>query len=385
MPHFSGTFATKLPGTDTSIFAIMSALSHEHNAINLSQGFPDFDVSDKLIALVQEQMHKGLNQYAPMPGILLLREQIALKTEKLYGAVYHPEKEINITAGATQALFSIITAIIHEGDEAIILEPAYDSYAPTVKLCGGIPVHVPLELPDYHVNWELVKKVINQKTRMIVINTPHNPTGSILSDDDLKTLAKLTKNTDIIILSDEVYEHLIFDNIRHESACRYPELVERSFVVSSFGKTFHATGWKMGYVLAPENLMKEFRKVHQFTVFACNTPVQYAMAEYLKDDANYLHLNQFYQDKRDLFLKLIQGSRFEIIPCRGTYFQVLSYNRISDEKEIDFAKRLTIEHKIASIPISPFYQKAINNKNLRFCFAKKDETLMKAAEILVKI
>ena len=385
MQNFSGSIISKLPNQETSIFAIMSGLANEVGALNFSQGFPDFDISPKLIELVNKYMNQGLNQYAPMLGVLSLREMISEKIAKTYGAAYHPDKEINVTAGATQALFTAIASIIREGDEAIIFEPAYDSYGPAVRLNGGIPVYAQLQTPDYHIDWDTVRKQINQNTKLIIINTPHNPTGSVLKEEDIKMLIKLTHNTDIVVLSDEVYEHLIFDNKKHESVCLYPELAEKSIVVFSFGKTLHATGWKMGYVLAPENLMKEFRKVHQFNVFSCNTPVQYAIAEYLKDKENYLHLGEFYQQKRDYFVNAIKGSRFKVIPSYGTYFQLLDYSAITDEKETVFAIRMTKEYGLASIPVSPFYHKSNDNKTLRFCFAKTEETLDKAAEILNRI
>ncbi len=385
MQNFSGSIISKLPNQETSIFAIMSGLANEVGALNFSQGFPDFDISPKLIELVNKYMNQGFNQYAPMPGVQCLREMISEKVFATYGAEYHPDKEVNVTAGATQALFTAIASIIREGDEAIIFEPAYDSYGPAVRLNGGIPVYAQLQTPDYHIDWDTVRKQINQNTKLIIINTPHNPTGSVLKENDMKMLIKLTHNTDIVILSDEVYEHLIFENIKHESVCLYPELAEKSIVVFSFGKTLHATGWKMGYVLAPENLMKEFRKVHQFNVFSCNTPVQYAIAEYLKDKENYLHLGEFYQQKRDYFVNAIKDSRFKVIPSYGTYFQLLDYSAITDEKETAFAIRMTKEYGLASIPVSPFYHKSNDNKTLRFCFAKTEETLDKAAEILNKI
>lgn len=385
MANFNGNITSKLPGTGTSIFAVMSALASEHNAINLSQGFPDFQISEKLISLVHQNMKKGHNQYAPMQGVLKLREAIAQKTEMLYGARYHPESEINITAGGTQAIYTAITAFVREGDEVIVVEPAYDSYVPAILLNGGIPKYARLNHPDYRIDWDDVKKLITHNTRMIIINSPHNPTGSILSASDMKTLEQLTRKTDIIVLSDEVYEHLIFDGHQHESACRYPGLTERSLVIGSFGKTFHATGWKMGYVLAPANLMAEFRKSHQFIVFTCNTPIQHALAEFIQDPLNWNTLPDFYQKKRDYFQQLIKGSRFSIIPCYGTYFQLLDYSGISDEDEISFAKKLTIENGIASIPVSVFYHKPIDHHCLRFCFAKKEETLEKAAKILCKI
>jgi len=385
MNKFKGTIRSKLQKQETSIFAVMSALAIEHKAINLSQGFPDFEISGKLIDLVRKYMRKGYNQYAPMIGIPELREQIALKVESMYGAHYDLEKEINITAGATQALHTVISAMINENDEVIVFEPAYDSYVPVIKMNGGIVRYSSLKYPDYNIDWQEVKKLISGRTRMIIINTPHNPSGSVLSSKDLETLNKLTRNTDILVLSDEVYEHLIFDRLKHKSVCRYPELVQRSFVVGSFGKTFHATGWKMGYVLAPENLMAEFRKVHQFVVFACNTPVQYAIAEYMQDKTTYEDLGFFYQKKRDYFSELIKDSRFKILPSFGTYFQLLDYSNISDEPEMEFAIRLTSEYKLASIPVSVFYHKKDDNKVLRFCFAKKEKTLDKAANILCKI
>lgn len=385
MNKFPGAIKSKLPRTGTSIFAVMSKLANDHNAINLSQGFPDFEVSSKLIELINHYMEKGYNQYAPMPGVPLLRERISEKIEKIYGAKYNPDTEINICAGATQGIYTVIASMVRDEDEVIVFEPAYDSYAPAVELCGGIVKYARLQPPDYRINWAEVARMITHRTRMIIINSPHNPTGSILNKEDLLALEHLTKKTDISILSDEVYEHLIFDGHTHESVCKYPGLAERSFVTASFGKTFHATGWKMGYVLAPENLMKEYRKSHQFVVFACNTPVQYAMADYLGDENNYLGLDSFYQQKRDYFAGLIKGSRFNILPCHGTYFQLLDYSRISDEKEMAFATRLIKEYSVGTIPISPFYHKGGEHKVLRVCFAKKKETLENAADILCKI
>ncbi len=385
MKNYTGSLTSKLPKQETSIFAVMSGLANECGAINLSQGFPDFPISGKLIELVNNYMKKGFNQYAPMPGVIELREQIALKVESTYGAKYDPQTEINITAGATQAIFTVISALIRDGDEVIIFEPAYDSYAPAIKLNGGMVKYAQLKTPDYRIDWQEVKKLVTSRTKMIIVNSPHNPTGSVLSANDLKTLDKLTRNTDIIVLSDEVYEHLIYDNIRHESVCYYPELASRSFVIGSFGKTFHATGWKTGFVLAPKSLMAEFRKAHQFVVFSGNTPIQHALADFLKDENNYIHLNDFYQKKRDYFVDLIKGSRFKIIPSYGTYFQLLDYSAISDEAELDFAIRITKEKNLATIPISSFYHNKIDNKVLRLCFAKKEETLDKAAGILNKI
>ena len=385
MPGYKGVIRSKLPKTGTTIFTIMSALANEHKAINLSQGFPNFPVSEELIALVNEQMKKGFNQYAPMPGVISLRERIAEKVEKLYSAKYNPDTEITITAGGTQAIYTAINAVIRDGDEVIIFDPAYDSYAPSVELAGGIPVHIDLKAPDYKINWTEVKKLVNQRTRMIMINTPHNPTGSVLTSKDMAQLEKLTKGSEIIILSDEVYEHIVFDDIRHQSIMRYPELADRSFVIFSFGKTFHATGWKTGYALAPANLMNEFRKVHQFNVFAANTPIQYALAEFMKNEKHYSGIEAFYQKKRNAFQSMISSSRFKIMPCSGSYFQLLDYSEITDEKDTEYAKRMTIENGVASIPVSVFYQRGIDNKLLRFCFAKDDATLEQAAERLIKI
>lgn len=385
MPDYLNRLSSKLPKAGTSIFTVMSKLAQDHRAINLSQGFPDFAVSDRLIELVHHYMRAGMNQYAPMQGLLALRETIAGKTASLNGADYHPETEINITAGATQAIFTAIAATVREEEEVIIFTPAYDCYAPAVELCGGKPVYIQLNAPDYRIDWDEVKKRVHRKTRMIIINSPHNPSGTIMTAKDMEELEKLTANTDIIILSDEVYEHIIFDGQPHESAARYPGLAERAFVISSFGKTFHATGWKTGYVLAPKELMAEFRKVHQFMVFSCNTPVQYALTDFLENKDHYLHLGAFYQEKRDRFLQLIDGSRFNAIPSGGTYFQLLDYSNITDERDTDFAIRLTKENGIASIPVSVFYHSETDHKVLRFCFAKGDDTLEKAAAVIRRI
>lgn len=385
MPTYPGTITSKLPRVGTTIFTTMSKLAQEHNAINLSQGFPDFSCSEELVELVNKSMLKGYNQYAPMPGVMGLREIIAEKTEELYSIKYNPETEITITSGATQAIYTAISAFIKEDDEVIIFEPAYDCYEPAIELNGGKTIYLQLNPLDYSINWEEVKKRINHHTKMIIINSPHNPTGSILSASDLSKLEKITKNTDIIILSDEVYEHIIFDGYEHQSVARFPKLAERSFIISSFGKTFHTTGWKVGYCMASSELMAEFRKVHQFIVFSANTPIQYALAEFLKKKKNYTELGSFYQKKRDYFNSLIKNSKFTLAPSAGTYFQLLKYNAISKERDTDFAIRLTKEYGIASIPISVFYHKAVNNNVLRFCFAKQDETLEKAAEILCRI
>lgn len=385
MPTYPNVINSKLPAVGTTIFTVMSKLAGEHNAINLSQGFPDFNCNEELVELVNKYMLKGHNQYAPMPGVMALREAIAEKTEELYSAKYDPDTEITITAGATQAIFTAIAATVREDDEVIIFEPAYDCYQPAIELNGGKTIYMQLKAPKYNIDWDQVKKVINHRTKMIIINTPHNPTGSIMTAADMAKLEKLTKNTDIIIVSDEVYEHIIFDGYEHQSVTRYPKLAERSFVISSFGKTYHTTGWKIGYCLAPKNLMAEFRKVHQYLVFATNTPVQFALAEFLKKKDQYNELGKFYQKKRDLFASLLEGSRFAFEPCNGTYFQLLGYKGISEEKDSDYAIRMIKESGVASIPISVFYHKPVDNHVLRFCFAKKEETLEKAAEILRKI
>jgi methionine transaminase len=383
--QYPGLILSKLPKVGTTIFTVMSKLAAEHNAINLSQGFPDFNSHDELTTLVSKHMKAGHNQYAPMPGLIGLREILAQKTEELYKAKYDPETEITITAGATQAIFTAITAIIREDDEVIIFEPAYDCYQPAIEVNGGKTIYLQLKAPGYYIDWEEVKKVISHRTKMIIINTPHNPTGSIMTADDMKELEKLTKDSDIVIISDEVYEHIIFDGKPHQSVARFPKLAERSFIVSSFGKTYHTTGWKIGYCVAPKNLMAEFRKVHQFLVFSCNTPIQHALAEFLKERSHYLELGKFYQEKRDYFVKQIKNSRFSCTPAPGTYFQLLGYKKMSKEKDTDYAVRLTKEFKLASIPVSVFYHEKVDNNMLRFCFAKKEETLDKAAEIINRI
>jgi methionine aminotransferase len=385
MPEFKGNIRSKLPKAGTTIFSIMSGLANEVGAINLSQGFPGFPVSEKLISLYHDALKAGHNQYAPMPGIFTLRECIAEKMEDLYSCIYDPETEITITAGGTQALYTAISALIHEGDEVIVLEPSYDSYVPAILLAGGIPVHIPLQPPNYFIPWEEIKKLITQKTRMIIINTPQNPTGTILTAKDMLQLEKITDGTDIIILSDEVYEHIIFDGYEHQSVARYPKLASRSIIVYSFGKTFHATGWKVGYCLGPAHLMKEFRKVHQFTVFSVNTALQHALTAYMLNKENYMGLSEFYQEKRDYFQKLMKGSKFKILPCLGSYFQLLDYSSISKEKDTDYAIRLTKEIGVASIPVSVFYSVPHDYHLLRFCFAKENEQLEKAAERLLSI
>jgi methionine aminotransferase len=376
---------SKLPQTGTTIFTVMSALATEVGAINLSQGFPDFETSPKLISLVNKAMKAGYNQYAPMAGVVALRERIAAKTEKLYGAVYNPDTEITVTAGGTQAIFTAITATINPNDEVIIFEPAFDCYAPAIKLAGGVVKSLELEPPDYHIPWEMVKRLITNKTKMIILNTPHNPTGSILRQSDIDELTAIVRNRDILILSDEVYEHLIYDGEAHCSISRYPELRDRSFVVASFGKPFHATGWKVGYCMAPANLMAEFRKVHQFLVFAVNSPMQYGIADYLQDEDTYLSLPAFFQQKRDHFRKGLEQSRFKLLPCHGSYFQSVTYKDITNEKDTDFSLRLTKDFGVAVIPVSAFYNRGTDHHVLRFCFAKRQETLDKAVERLLKV
>tara|TARA_R110002051_G_scaffold120997_4_gene194199 strand:+ start:15963 stop:17111 length:1149 start_codon:yes stop_codon:yes gene_type:complete len=378
-------FTSKLPDVSTTIFTKMSRLAHEHGALNLSQGFPGFETDPTLHQLVTEAMENGFNQYAPMQGIFSLRESISQKTNSLYGSDYHPEHEVTVTAGATQAIYSVISAFVGQGDEVIVLKPAYDCYEPAVIVNGGTVVPIQLQAPSYSVNWKAVEKAITQHTKMLIINTPHNPTGTILTAKDMLELTRILKNTNIILLSDEVYEHIVFDGKTHESVAKYPELAQRSFITASFGKTFHNTGWKMGYIMGPKELMVEFRKVHQFTVFCANHPMQKAFAQYLKTPANYLDLNSFFQKKRDVFLDAIQGSRFKMTPASGTYFQLLDYSDITNERDTTFAERLTKENGIASIPTSVFNLNEVDDKMLRFCFAKTDDTLLRAAEILNKI
>jgi methionine aminotransferase len=376
---------SKLPQVGTNIFTTMSALANETGAINLSQGFPDYSCSPELIELVNKAMQNGHNQYAPMAGVMALREQIAIKTERLYGTVYNPDTEITVTAGATQAIFTAISALIHPNDEVIMFEPAYDCYAPAIKLMGGVVKSLELEPPNYRIAWDMVKRLINNKTRMIILNSPHNPTATILSKEDIDELSALVKHQDILILSDEVYEHLVFDGQTHHSMARYPELQQRSLIVSSFGKTFHNTGWKMGYCLAPAYLTNEFRKIHQFLVFSVNTPLQYAVAEYLKDENTYLSLPDFFQQKRDYFRKGLENTRFKLLPCLGSYFQTVTYDAITDEKDTDFAIRLTKEAGVAAIPVSAFYRKGTDRHVLRFCFAKRQETIDIAVDRLLKV
>ena len=372
---------SKLPNTKESIFSTMSALARHSNALNLSQGFPSFPVDPILKELHTNAVNNGYNQYAPMPGISVLRESISIITNKLHSAIYNPATEICITAGATQAIYTAIQAVIHPGDEVIVFTPAYDSYVPAIQMAGGIAIEIAMTLPDFKIDWEVVNDHINNKTAMIMINSPHNPSGTMLSHQDMLQLERLSIRYDLIVLSDEVYEHITFDQNKHLSAARYPELKKRSFITASYGKTFHITGWKTGYCLAPEHLMKEFYKVHQFLVFSINHPAQIAIANYLKEENRYLDLGAFYQRKRDLFLNSIHGSKFSFQPTQGTYFQLLDYTNITDENDVDFAKRLTKEHKIAAIPISVFMN-GKDPKMLRFCFAKEDHEIITAAQIL---
>lgn len=384
---FEGNLNGKLSQVGNSIFSVMSALSNEHNAINLAQGFPNFDCSDALKKLVTDAMANGFNQYAPMPGLPLLRERIAVKTEELYSAVYDPEKEITVVPGATLGIYAAINALVRENDEVIVIEPAYDSYIPSIELAGGKAIVYEMQFPEYKIDWEQIKKLISIRTRMIIINTPHNPTGATFSSEDMRKLEKLITNTDAIILSDEVYEHIIFDGLEHQSVARYPKLAQRSVIVSSFGKTYHTTGWKMGYVLAPENITTQIRKAYQFMAFAANTPVQYAYAEILKQKEMYIELGAFYQEKRDLFRKGLKGSSFKLINCNGSYFQSVIYEKLENShlSDQEMARYLTIEKGIASIPFSSFYKRKTDNKVLRFCFAKTDDTLNRALDILCKI
>lgn len=377
---------SKQPHVGTTIFTVMSKLAADVSALNLSQGFPSFNCSPKLIELVSHYMHRGMNQYAPMLGVPMLREEIARKTAELYGIHYNPETEVTVVSGATEALYAAITAIVRPGDEVLVFEPAYDSYVPSVELNGGVPVYITLSPENnYQIDWKEVKKKITERTRLIMLNTPHNPTGAVLGQDDLNQLAGIVKDTDIFLISDEVYEHIIFDGLEHWSLMRHPVLQERTFICGSFGKTFHVTGWKMGYCLAPKDLSTELRKAHQWITFSTPTPLQYAFADFLKEPDNYLSIPAFYQQKRDKFLACIEGSRFQYTPAKGSFFQTVSYKNISDENDYDLAVRLTKEIGVASIPVSVFYHQRNDYKILRFCFAKDDDMLEKAGERLRKL
>ena len=376
---------SKLPNVGTTIFATMSKMAKDYNALNLSQGFPDFPVSPELIEGVHHYMKAGFNQYPPMTGMPQLRERIATKIEMSYSAKVDVDTEITLTAGAIEAINATITTLVNKGDEVIIMDPAYDAYEPIITLNGGVTIPVSLTQPNFVIDWETVKEKVSAKTRMIIINSPHNPTGAMIEASDLEVLAEITRDTNIIVLSDEVYEHIVFDGRAHESVLKHEELRQRSVATFSFGKTFHATGWRIGYMVAPDWITAEVRKVHQYMAFTVHTPSQLAIADYLENADHYNNLGAFYQQKRDLFLDLIKDSRFESLPSNGTYFQLLSYKNISDKPDLEMAEWLTKEKGIASIPISVFYDTKEDNKMLRFCFAKSEETLTKAAEILYAI
>jgi methionine transaminase len=376
---------SKLPDLGITIFTVMSKLAADHGAINLSQGFPDFEAPAELIERVSHYMRQGHNQYAPMQGVPLLRQRIAEKVKLLYGVKIDPESDITVTSGATEALYAAISAVVRPGDEVIVIEPAYDSYVPAIQLNGGIPVFIPLRFPGYSLDWERLKGKLSDRTRLIILNSPHNPTGTVLEAADLTILRELTAERDLFILSDEVYEHILFDGREHQSMLRYPDLACKSFVVSSFGKTYHATGWKIGYCVAPPDLTLEFRKIHQFLTFTSNTPIQMALADFMVHTGHYKELAGFYQRKRDLFLDLMKNSRFRPLPCAGTYFQMMDYSAITDEPDDAFARRLTAQHGVAAIPPSVFYHDRHDHRVLRFCFAKQDQTLIQAAERLCQI
>lgn len=377
---------SKLPDVGITIFTVMSKLAADHQAINLSQGFPDFDAHPDLIDLVAGYMRNGMNQYAPMQGVVALRQRIAEKVKTVYQADVNPDTQITVTAGATEALYAAITAVVSNGDEVIIVEPAYDAYVPIIQLNSGVPVFVPLTFPEYRVDWDRLRDALTERTRLIILNSPHNPTGAVLQAEDMSALQAIMAERDqLYLLSDEVYEHIAFDNHPHQSMLRYPQLAEKSFVVSSFGKTYHTTGWKIGYCVAPPELTIEFQKIHQFLTFTANTPIQLAYADFMARKELYLGLADFYQQKRDLFLKVMAPSRFKPLPCAGTYFQMMDYSAITDEADTDFARRLTIEHGLAAIPPSVFYHNGKDDKVLRFCFAKQDQTLVQAAEKLCRI
>jgi methionine aminotransferase len=382
MPHFPAPIVSRLPAVGTTIFTIMSRLAQECGAINLSQGFPDFSAEDVLFERVAHWMRAGHNQYAPMAGVPALRAAIAAKVEALYGAAYDPEHEVTVTAGATQALFTAVAALVHPGDEVIVFEPVYDSYVPAIELQGGVVRRARLAAPEYRPDWQAVRALVTPRTRMIMINTPHNPTGTVWTAADLAELAAITRGTGIVVVADEVYEHIVFDGQLHQSVARVPELADRSVIVSSFGKTYHVTGWKVGYVLAPRELMAEFRKVHQFNVFTVNTPVQLALADYMGDASRHLGLAAFYQGKRDFFRAGLAATRFELLPCAGTYFQTVRYAAISDQADTAFVDWLTREVGVAAIPLSAFFGDGRDEKVIRFCFAKREDTLAAAFERL---
>lgn len=381
----SPAIQSKLPDVGTNIFTVMSTLADEHNAVNLGQGFPDYQMSEELIALVNVAMQRGYNQYVTMQGHLPLREILAEKVRSLYGSIINPSSQITITPGGTYAIYTALTTALQPGDEVIVFEPAYDSYIPNIEINGAIEVLIDLKFPEYKIDWKEVRQKITAKTRMIMLNSPHNPTGAVLREEDIAELRSIVKGTEIIILSDEVYEHLIFDDIPHQSILRYPDLLERSFVCFSFGKVYHCTGWKLGYCISSPELMKEFRKVHQFNCFTCHTPSQIALTEFLSNKESYLTLGKFMQQKRDHFQKLMEQTKFTPLPSYGSYFQLYKYDRISDEGDKEFSIRITKQHRVASIPISAFYKAGNDDRVIRFCFAKKNETLENAAERLSKI
>ncbi|MCZ6711411.1 MAG: methionine aminotransferase [Gammaproteobacteria bacterium] len=377
---------SKLPGVETTIFTVMSALAREEGALNLSQGFPDFDAPAELLERVRYYLTHGHNQYAPMTGVTTLRQATAQKVWDLYGCKVDPESEITVTSGATEALFCAITAVVNRGDEVIVFDPAYDSYEPVVTLQGATTMHVPLHPPNYKVDWDRVADVVSERTRLIIVNTPHNPTGTIWDQDDIGALADIVADRNIYLLADEVYEHMVFDGLEHASLCRYPDLYARSFVVSSFGKTYHTTGWKIGYCVAPKALSAEFRRIHQFVTFTSITPVQLGLADFLRDHPeHHLQLSAFYQAKRDLFCGLLSESRFTVNKSAGSFFQLLDYSEYSSETDTDLAVRLTRQAKLASIPVSVFYERDPGHRMLRFCFAKDDDTLRAGAEILCNL
>jgi methionine aminotransferase len=376
---------SRLPATGTSIFSVMSALAQKHGAVNLGQGFPDYDIDPVLIDLVAAAMRAGHNQYPLSAGVMALREAIAAKVERLYGRGYDPEHEITVTTGATQAIFTTIGALAQPGDEVIVFEPAYDSYIPAVRLAGATPVPIPLTVPDYRIDWPRVRAAITPRTRMILVNTPNNPGTSILSAQDVAELAAVTRGTGIVIVSDEVYEHMVYDGARHEGLARSDELAARSVVIGSFGKTFHATGWKVGYALAPRELTAEIRRVHQFTVFTVNSPMQHALAAFLREPSRYEGLPEFFTAKRDLLRSLLADTPLELLPCHGSYFQLARYDRISDEPAGEFAQRLIREVGVATIPLSAFYQDGTDHRVIRFCFAKREETLRAAGGRLARL
>lgn len=377
---------SKLPGSGTTIFTVMSKMAQDHGAINLSQGYPDFDGPEALIERVSWHMQQGHNQYSPLAGVPELLQQISLKVMDLYGYQANPVSQIAVTPGATEAIFCALTAVVRPGDEVIVLDPAYDTYEPGIRLNGGIARRIPMTYPDFRPDWQRVRDAINSRTRMIMLNTPHNPSGSTWRKKDIESLREVIARSDVLLLADEVYEHISFDGRKHLSILRYPDLAERAFCISSFGKTYHVTGWRIGYCIAPEKLMREFLRIHQYINFSTNAPLQYAIADFLHDCPQHHHgLAQFYQQKRDLFCSLLEGSRFRVVPSAGTYFQLAEYREISDQPDTEFARWLTQEHKVAVIPVSVFYEKPPDQNIIRFCFAKHDDTLREAASRLVSL